>query len=220
MMADVFVILDNVQHQKRSYEHRNKIRTPDGVTWLSIPIDRKNSLTNRICDLKIADGSWQLIHLKSFNRFYKKTPYFDEIYPLLEKFYTQKIYLTLNSAAEAMLNILFDYFDLKPKLIWASNYELSGKNDDLLIEITKKFGGDAYISGPNGRDYIDESKFKQNNINLYYHDYEHPKYNQIWGDFFEYMTLWDMMFYYGKNTLDKIQSGILVESNYNLGGLK
>jgi hypothetical protein len=212
IIADEFVMLDNVQHQKRAYEHRNKIRTSQGWIWLSIPIDRKNSKSNIIKDLQILSGvNWEEEHFKSFYLNYKKTPHFREIIKLLEIYYNKKRKY-LNEAVKDMVDLIISYLELNVKITWASDYNnWSKKNDELLLEITKFFNGDAYISGPNGRNYIDEEKFRNEGIILYYHEYEHPVYKQIWGDFIPYMTIWDMMFYFGKDTREKIKAGRLVE---------
>ncbi len=207
MISDLFIIMDNVQHQKRAYEHRNKIRTSNGFSWLSIPIDRKNSSSSKISDLLILnENSWEEQHLKSFKYNYKKTPFYKEIIDLLEIFYSKKRN-TLNEAVKDMLDILIEYLELDVNIIWASQYEWSSKHDDLLIEMVKKFDGDTYISGPNGRNYIDFEKFKNNDIKLLFHEYEHPIYNQIWGDFIPYMTIWDLLFYKGKESVDIIRKG-------------
>lgn len=209
IISDVFVLLDNVQHQKRAYEHRNKIRTSNGTTWLSIPIDRKNSKTAMIKDLLIFnENNWQENHLKNFKFNYKKTPYYDEIILMLEEYYS-KNFSTLNQAVSEMLRMIIDYLGIEVELKWASNYDFKFSSDDLLLEITEYFHGNVYISGANGRNYLDEKKFNDKSIKVKYHDYKHPVYEQIWGDFKEYMTIWDMMFYFGKQTKDKIFVGHL-----------
>lgn len=210
MMSDVFVILDNVQHQRRAYEHRNKIRTSDGSTWLSIPIDRKQSASDKIYDMRLLNNDWQEKHLKSFQLNYKKTPKYDEIMPMLERYYQLK-WVYLSDAVKDMLDIILNYLDIQVETVWASKYNWTKTKDDLLIEITEKLNGTAYISGPNGRDYIDASKFKEASIQLLYHEYNHPKYEQIWGDFIPYMTIWDLMFYFGKETKSIICTGKLEE---------
>lgn len=212
IMSDVFVLLDNVQHQRRAFEHRNKIKTSNGSAWLSIPIDRKNSKSDKIKDLLILNKEpWQEDHLKTFQYNYKHAPFYNEVIKLLEEFYSVKR-LYLNDVVRDMLNIIIEYLDINVKLEWASDYKWKNKNDDLLVEITNFFRGTAYISGPNGRNYIDENKFKSNNIKLFYHEYNHPIYKQFWGDFVPYMTIWDAFFYYGKDTLKIIQKGTLEEA--------
>ena len=213
IMSDVFVMLDNVRHQKRAFEHRNKIKVSDGsACWLSIPIDRKNSESDIIKDLLILNETdWRGDHLKSFELNYKNTPYYSEVIELLRAFYSAEKEF-LNDAIREMTDILVNYFGLKVNIVWASDYDCcKNTKDDMLVEITGYFNGNAYISGPNGRDYINREKFGNLNIKLLFHDYEHPVYNQLWGEFLPYMTIWDMMFYHGKHTINLIRKGILNE---------
>jgi hypothetical protein len=207
IISDIFVIMDNVQHQKRAYEHRNKIRTSNGSSWLSIPIDRKNSKSDKICDLLLLNGnSWKETHLKSFEYNYRKTPFYNEIISLLRFFYSKERYM-LNEVVKDMLDILIDYLELDVNIVWASEYKWNLQHDDLLIEMVKYFDGDTYISGPNGRNYIEKNKFKDNGIELIFHEYDHPHYDQIWGDFIPYMTIFDLLFYKGKESKKIIESG-------------
>ena len=213
IMSDVFVMLDTVQHQKRAFEHRNKIKVSNGTPcWLSIPADRKNSASDKINDLLILNEvDWYSDHLKSFQLNYKNTPYYNEVIALLEQFYSSKK-IFLNDAVKEMLDILVSYFDLNVNIVWASDYDCwKTAKDDLLIEITKYFGGNAYVSGPNGRNYINPEKFVSKEIKLLYHDYKHPVYKQLWGNFLPYMTIWDAMFYNGKDTINLIKTGHLNE---------
>lgn len=209
VISDVFVVLDNVQHQKRAYEHRNKIKTNHGEHWLSIPIDRKHSSSKIIKDLLIhSNEPWENNHLNSFRQFYARTPHYNEIISLLETYYSKKR-KTLIEAVMDMLYLIIDYLDLEVNLELASDYVWHTTGDDLLIEMTKKFSGDVYISGPNGRNYIDKIKFKKSNIKLLYHDYDHPIYDQMWGSFISYMTIWDLLFYKGRESKNIIKKGRL-----------
>ena len=210
ILADEFIILDNVQHQRRAFEHRNKIKTTHGEHWLSIPLDRQESSRKKISELMIRRGEpWELNHLYNFEQFYKKTPYFDEVFLILKSYYSKKR-RTLNESVKDMLNLIIDYLDLNVVLKWASDYSWESSGTDLLIEITKKFSGDAYISGPNGRKYLDFEKFRDEKIKLLIHDYKHPVYEQLWGPFMPYMTIWDLFFYKGKEAKKIIMTGSLV----------
>jgi hypothetical protein len=201
--------MDNVQHQKRAFEHRNKIRTSNGSSWLSIPIDRKNSTSDRICDLRLVNGDpWKEKHLKSFEYNYRKTPYYTEVLNLLIPFYNKDRY-SLNEVVKDMLDILIDYLELDVNIVWASEYKWENQHEELLLEMVNFFNGDTYISGPNGRNYIDKNKFGKNGIELLFHEYNHPYYEQIWGEFIPYMTIWDLLFYKGKESREIIRKGRL-----------
>ena len=45
-LSDLFIFLDTVQFEKNSFINRNKIKTPQGTMWLTIPVQSKNHLNN------------------------------------------------------------------------------------------------------------------------------------------------------------------------------
>ncbi|MBI5698329.1 MAG: WbqC family protein, partial [Thaumarchaeota archaeon] len=50
-LADVFVIMDNTQYDKR-YTNRNRIITPNGWIWLTVPINKEHKF-NEVSKVKI-----------------------------------------------------------------------------------------------------------------------------------------------------------------------
>lgn len=213
LISDIFVILDVVQHQPRFFEHRNQLKFKDGLKWLSIPIDRKNSADKIIKNqLILKDSNWQKDHQKAFEILYAKTPFYEEIIPILQRYYsTEK--KTLVQACIEMLDLIFEYFEISPNIIRASEYDNWQKNKgELMLEITKHFEGTIYLSGTGGRRYITSElteKFSRKNVEILYHDYEHPIYQQKFGDFVPYLPIFDIMFYHGKESLKLIKRGTL-----------
>ena len=55
--ADVFVFLEDVQMTKRNWRSRNKIKTPKGTEWLTIPV--KGGREQLIAETEIVQGDWQ-----------------------------------------------------------------------------------------------------------------------------------------------------------------
>ncbi len=64
--SDIFIYLDTVQLEKNSYTYRNKIKTPQGSTWLTIPLITKGHTANSIGDIRIDNSqNWKKKHLKN-----------------------------------------------------------------------------------------------------------------------------------------------------------
>ena len=187
-LSDCFVLLDTVQHQPRAFEHRNRIKSGSGAIWLSIPLQRPHSRTI-IKDLKVHDPEWPDKHKKIIRYHYKKADYWDE--NLIESLYDLPRAQTLCDITYAMLIKFCEYLDITTPIIFASSLETSQKNDALLAEITHMLGGDCYISGPNGRNYIQPENF--GDINCLYHDYHYPHHHQLWSDFIPWMAGLDML---------------------------
>lgn len=64
--ADIFVFLDTVQYEKNSFINRNKIKTPQGPQWLTIPVKSKGHITATLRETLVDDSKpWRSKHLKS-----------------------------------------------------------------------------------------------------------------------------------------------------------
>ena len=81
------------------------------------------------------------------------------------------------------------------------------KSTRLLINIVKTLRGDMYLSGFGGAKYQDEELFREAGINLAYYDFEHPIYPQLWGEFAPNLSIIDLLFNCGPETLDILLHG-------------
>ena len=205
--SDVFVFFDDVQFVSRSWQQRNKIKTPQGWIWLTIPISRAFGSRIKINEMKIDNGSnWKKKHLESMRYNYGKSPFCKEYMDFLEEIYDQDWeYL-------AGLNITFvkritAILGLQGKFIRSSELGVEGVKTEHLIDISKKVGANEYISGPAAKDYIQVDKFKSAGIQLYWHEFHHPSYPQLYGDFIPYMSVIDLLFNTGENAINYIREG-------------
>ena len=88
-MVDEFVIYDSVQYTRRDWRNRNRIKTPSGPQWLTIPVSVKGKYDQSIFETTIQSNEWASNHLKAIELNYSKSPYFRDIYPVLEDAYRQ-----------------------------------------------------------------------------------------------------------------------------------
>jgi len=196
--VDIFVFYDDVQYTKNDWRNRNKIKTLDGSSWLSIPI--KSSTSKKINEVLIDDTkNWQTKHLKSLKQYYSKSKYFEDIYPLLEK----NINSDINSISTLSIDIIKDivkYLKIDTKFYLSSDLDIGGDKNNRLINICKHFNASSYYTGLAAKDYIDEELFKKNNIELVYQEYKHPSYEQLHGDFLPYLSIIDLLFNHGRDS--------------------
>lgn len=189
--SDVFIYLDTVQLEKNSYSYRNKIKTPQGSTWLTIPLKMKGHTSNLIQDVLIDNSQqWKKKHLKNIFFNYKKSSFFNELYPKIEKLYQQDFDLFSDLTYQHLL-FWIQELNIKTKIIKSSGLEINSKKSNLILDLCKEFNADKYISGALGKDYLDESGFKEENISIEYQDYQHPSYQQLNGSFISHMGIVD-----------------------------
>jgi len=189
--SDIFIYLDTVQLEKNSYSYRNKIKTPQGSAWLTIPLKMKGHTNRAIKDVLIDNSQqWKKKHLKNIFFNYKKATFFDELYPKIEELYKQDFDLFSDLAYEHLLFWLKE-LNIKTKIIKSSDLNIDSKKSDLILDLCQHHNADKYISGALGKDYLNENHFKEKNIKIEYQDYQHPAYQQLNGDFLSHMGIVD-----------------------------
>src|SRR3954469_24364981 len=82
--VDEFVLYDDMQFTRRDWRNRNRIKTPKGAEWLTIPVETKGNYHQAIKDTRIADPGWGQDHWKSIRQNYARAPFFKEYAPRLE----------------------------------------------------------------------------------------------------------------------------------------
>jgi hypothetical protein len=189
--ADMFVFLDTVQFEKNSYINRNKIRTPHGVQWLTIPVKTKGHITSTLRDTSIDDAQpWRNKHLKSIEANYGKAAHFKDCFPRLEKMFS----IPESNLAELcwqQLQMWLNEFEIGTTVIRSSELSIKSRKSNLMLDICEQLGASQYLSGILGRRYLDEEAFRLAGIKIEYQDFQHPIYTQIWGDFVPYMGVVD-----------------------------
>ncbi len=204
LKCDTFVFLDNVQYTKNSFINRNKIKTSQGELWLTVPVTF--SFGQKILEVRINNNSdWRKKHLKTFELNYKKASFFEEIYEMIKNVYYEDDWLYLADLNIALILTISDYLGIKRKFIKASELEAEGKSTELLISIVKKLNGDVYLSGFGGAKYQEETAFEESGIKLLYYDFQHPIYKQLWGDFIPNLSVIDLLFNCGKDSVNMVR---------------
>lgn len=202
--SDVFVIYDDVQYTKNDWRNRNLIKTPDGVQWLTVPVDDKNRIGKNLLikDVKITKNGWEDRHLKGIELNYKNAPYFGEIYDLLEKTFDEKHELLSDLNMSLIMKIL-DYIGIRCKLMRSSEMGFTELDPtERLVAICKHLGATEYYTGETAKDYLDTAKF--GDIRVLWHRYKEKIYPQLWGEFLSRISIVDLIMNCGTKAHDII----------------
>lgn len=192
--VDEFVFLDDVQFTIRDWRSRNRIKTPNGLLWLTVPV---GSDRNRLIrDVKLDDPSWQEKHWKTIFHNYAKAPHFGHYRPLIEEMYLGTRWATLSEMNQAMTKrIATEVLGLSTRFTDSREYSPEGSKLDLILDIVRKTGATTYISGPAAKDYIDPLRFHEAGVALEYQDYAgYPEYPQLYPPFEHAVSVLDLMF--------------------------
>lgn len=203
--SDIFVVLDDVQYVKNSFADRNKIKTPQGDCYLKAPVEVKSAIS-KYCDVRLKDElKWREKHLKTIEMNYKKSSYFKEVFEDLYEIYNSKEVTILGEFNSLIIEYAVKKLDINTEIIYSKDLNVDMGGTDRLLEIIKKCGGTKYLSGKGGAKYQDENEFKKNNIELLYTDFKHPVYEQLWGEFIPNLSILDLLFNYGEESLNIIK---------------
>lgn len=200
--ADLFVILDSVQYRKNYFQNRNKIRTVTGWTWLTVPV--KRNINSLIKDVGIDNTqNWRKKCWHSIYYSYKKAPYFNKYSFFFENIY-QKDWINLNALNMPIIKLILKLLSLKPEILKSSEMNITGGGSKLILNMCKNVGTDTYISGISGKDYLNLRDFKKAGIEVVFQEFHHPIYRQLYEPFIPCMSIIDLLFNYGEESLNVI----------------
>ena len=214
LLSDIFVYFDTTQFEKNSFINRNKIKTPQGASWLTVSVKLNDHLRKEIREIEIADLNWSKKHWKAIELNYKKAKYWDLYAERLRKIYKNE-YKYISDLCYDQLLLFIEFLKIKIKVIKSSELKkIDSKKLQLVLDICEYMGATAYISGELGCDYIENKKFAEKRIKLYFQDYKHPEYSRLWGnEFLPYMSIIDLLFNEGPNSLNIIMKNNITKQD-------
>jgi hypothetical protein len=199
--VDTFVLYDDVQFAKQSWQTRNRIPTANGITQLTVPLHH-SPLDTLIFDIEIDNRKpWAKKHLKSIFYNYQKAPFFKEIYGFMEDFFQNDFEMLADMHAH-FIRTVAQKIGIYTSIVKSSELRVNKSNRvQRLIDICKKVDAEVYISTAGASDYMQEEdgnyQFNANHIQLLYHNYQHPVYPTLFHKFTPYMCILDLLFMVG-----------------------
>jgi WbqC-like protein family len=196
--VDEFILFDDMQYTRRDWRNRNQIKTPQGVQWLTVPVQVKGRYDQKIKDTAIDGSDWAVAHWKTLVQNYRRAPCFDEIAEWLAPLYAEP-YSHISQLNRRFIEQICKILNIKTVISCSSNYRLLEGKSERLADICKQARGSKYISGPSAKNYVEEKNFTDLGIEVSWFDYSgYPEYPQLWGDFTHGVTILDLLFNCGK----------------------
>ncbi|MDP2966160.1 MAG: WbqC family protein [Pelolinea sp.] len=207
--ADLFIFYDDVQYDKNGWRNRNRIKTSQGLQWLTIPVHTKGSVPEGtpINQIKISwERPWNLHHWRGIQFAYRKAPFFGKYIDYFSEVFGRKPEFLSNFTIQTTIDLARFLGISHTKFIRSSEIDsIEGEKTDRLISILKKVGADYYISGPSAKDYIEKDKFDAAGIKLEYMTYNYPEYEQLYPPFESQVSIIDLLFMKGDDSLTFIR---------------
>jgi len=200
--VDRFVYLDDVQFTRRDWRNRNRIRTPQGSAWLTVPILQKSRYRQSLKDARIDPSSpWRRKHCEALRSNYSRAPYFDLYFPALKSIYN-KDYRFLTDLCYVGIEFLAKSLKINTPTLRSSEMKAEGSKGGRILGICENLQAKHYLSGDSAENYLDPEAFEARRIGLEFQRYRHPEYKQCFPGFVPYLSAVDLLFNCGEKGLE------------------
>lgn len=192
--VDEFILYDEMQYTKNDWRNRNKIKTSNGVQWITIPVIQ-NNLHQKINETTVFDKKWNLKHWRTLQQNYAKAPYFKFYKDLFEDLYLNMHTEHLSAINFTFMKTICDILGIKTNITWSHDYEYGDGKTERLVRLAKIVGGAEYITGPAAKGYLNEGLFEAENIKVTWMDYSgYKEYHQLYPPFEHGVSVLDLLF--------------------------
>jgi len=206
--CDIFVYLDDVQYVKKTFHSRNKIKAKAGELLLTVPVLSKGNFFQLLSHTRINnDINWKRKHFKSIEINYCKAPYYNKYIDGLRRVYAKE-YSYLVELNVNLIEWMMKKIGIKTETMRSSQLEIDGAKDNRIVNICKILKANILYDTFGAKKVLDESYFNENNIELIFQNFNHPKYGQQWGQFISYLSALDLLMNDGPNSLEIIRSSV------------
>ncbi len=190
--VDQFILYDDVQFTKNDWRNRNRVKTCDGVKWLTIPTGQGINRTVREVEIVLP---WRAKHWRTLQANYARAPYFDEVASWLKPLYLASNETNLSRINRAFIEGVCGFLGINTVLTGSDEYELVGDKNTRLVNICLQAGASVYVSGPSAKSYLDQGMFSSRGISVEWFSYPPgQEYPQLWGGFLGELSVVDFLF--------------------------
>ncbi len=193
LRSDLFVIYDDVQFDKHGWRNRNRIKSANGVQWLTVPVLHRGRSAQFIPDVEINNTvPWGRKQLAAIRQCYAKAPFLDQYWGEIEEVRARP-WTHLIDLDQAFVDRMCSWLRVRGELVRSSELEVDGDRSERLVKICRALGASHYLTGDAARSYLDPREFEQNGIRVEFQNYQHPSYPQLHGDFVPYLSALDLL---------------------------
>jgi WbqC-like protein family len=193
--CDEYVMFDSAQYVKRHWHNRNRIKTANGVEWLTVPVITKGRFEQPIDQVAI-EKPWADKHWRALELAYRRAPFFEQYAPTVKAWYERAdTEARLTDVNEIFLRGIAGLLGLDTRITRDTRYPAEGVKTQRLLTIARAAGADRYLSGPSARVYLDEAQLAAADIATEWMSYDgYSEYSQLHGGFEHAVTTLDLLF--------------------------
>jgi hypothetical protein len=193
--SDEFILLDNVQFTRRDWRSRNRIKTSQGLAWLTVPVHSKGLYRQQIREVTVSDPEWGARHWETLRTHYGRAPFFRYAADALEPLYRAPASNRLSDINHALIIAVCRLLNIGTRITWATDYAAREGRNERLIDLCVQSGASEYLSGPTAAAYVEVDAFRRAGMTVTFADYAgYPEYPQLHPPFEHAVTVLDLLF--------------------------
>lgn len=193
--VDLFILFDDVQFTRRDWRTRNRIKTAQGVQWLTVPVQARGRYADPIDAIETVPG-WAEAHWTRIRHAYARASHFAAFAPGIEAAYAEVARLRrLSAVNRTLLERLCGVLGITTPIVWSRDLGGHGRRTERLVSLCQAVGATTYLSGPSAASYIEPALFADAGISLEWMDYRgYAAYPQLHGEFVHEVSMLDLLF--------------------------
>ena len=191
--CDIFIVLDDIQFTKNGWQNRNRIKTHQGPSLLTVPVHA--GAAEALNTIRIDNTqSWRAKHLRAFEQSYGKSPHFEAHRPFLQDVYGRR-WERLIDLNRYMLDYVLSVMGIDTPIRYSSQLHVEGTATERLVKLIKAVDATRYYSGAHAiSEYLDAELMEESNIELVIQEWRSPVYPQLHGAYVPDLTIFDLLF--------------------------
>jgi len=201
--ADSFVLYDNIKYTKKGWINRNRMLVNGKDEYFSLPLKKDSDYLN--VDQRTLADTFRMEKnnlLRKIAGAYKKAPYFEIAFPLIEAIIQQQQENLFEFIHQSLISVCA-YLDIETKFIISSSITIDHelRSQDKVLAICAALNATQYINPIGGIELYSKEAFKQRNIDLRFIKSSPIEYNQFGNEFVPWLSIMDVMMFNSKNSI-------------------
>ena len=209
-LCDIYIHYNDVQYSKGGFTNRVQVKSPDGIRWLTVPLQNLR-LGQAIDQVQINNRQdWRKGHYDLLRLCYERAPCYGEMIKVVDAVYSRDWEL-IDDLSQATLDAICNFFGLSERKVFVNIKELNvdGFGSERVLATALKVSADSYITGHGAINYLDHGMFEKANVRVEYMNYQKTPYPQLYGEFVPYVSILDLIANVGERGRDLINSGTI-----------
>jgi hypothetical protein len=208
--VDSLILLDDVVFSKQSWQQRNRIRTREGLSYLTVPVRTAGRLGQLILDTELAGTQFVEKITRTVSQNYSRAAHCGHLFPefceILEQGAASGRLCELNCS---LIEWIFARLGVRTPVVRSSKLGVEGKRGAYVAKLCEAMGASRYLSPAGAEQYLteDQAEFHARYVSVELHVYEHPIYTQCFDPFVPFASVLDLLLNEGTNAAAIIRSG-------------